>query len=106
MKQSTLVKKDPKIHRNGQGGVQSVQRALYLLEVFLEHGPEIGLSRIAELLNLNKATAYRLLSTLESRGYVKRNPGTRKYSLGIKVFELGFYFQSQMEIRRTGLPYL
>lgn len=106
MKPLKSLKKDPTIHRNGQGGVQSVQRALDLLEVFLEHGSEIGLSRIAGLLNLNKATAYRLLSTLEDRGYVRRNPISRKYTLGIKVFELGYYFQSQLEVRRTGLSYL
>jgi IclR family transcriptional regulator, KDG regulon repressor len=106
MKQITNTESKSKYIKNGTGGVQSVQRALDLLEVFLKHGPEIGLSRIAELLELNKATAYRLLSTLEQRGFVKRSPGSRKYALGIKVFELGYYFQSQMEVRRIGLPYL
>jgi DNA-binding IclR family transcriptional regulator len=106
MKQATKdVNKSQRI-KNGSGGVQSVQRALDLLEVFLYHGPEIGLSRIAELLSLNKATAYRLLSTLEERGFIKRSPGSRKYTLGVKVFELGYYFQSQMGVRRAGLPYL
>jgi DNA-binding IclR family transcriptional regulator len=106
MKQITKAEKKSRSNKNGSGGVQSVQRAMDLLEVFLEHGPNIGLSRIAELLKLNKATAYRLLSTLEERGFVRRPPDSRKYSLGVKVFELGYYFQSQMEARRTGLPYL
>lgn len=106
MKQITNSTNNSKYIKNGSGGVQSVQRALDLLEVFLVHGPEIGLSQIAELLNMNKATAYRLLSTLEERGFVRRSHGSRKYTLGVKVFELGYYFQSQLEMRQVGLPYL
>jgi IclR family transcriptional regulator, KDG regulon repressor len=106
MKQIAETDGKAKYTRSSTGSVQSVQRALDLLEVFLEHGPEIGLSRIAKLLNLNKATAYRLLSNLEERGFIRRSPGSRKYTLGVKVFELGYYFQSQMGIRQAGLPYL
>jgi DNA-binding IclR family transcriptional regulator len=76
------------------------------LEAFPKYGPEIGLSRIAGLLHLNKATAYRLLSTLEERGYVERSPETRKYRLGMRTFELGSYFQSQLEVRRIALTHL
>jgi IclR family transcriptional regulator, KDG regulon repressor len=89
-----------------QGGVQSVRRALDLLEAFPKYGPEIGLTRIASLLEMNKATAYRLLSTLEERGYVERSPESRKYRLGVRAFELGSYFQSQLELRRTALPFM
>lgn len=87
-------------------GVQSVARALDLLEAFPKYGPEIGLSRMAALINLNKATAYRLLTTLEERGYVERSPEDRKYRLGVRAFELGAYFQNQLEVRRDALPHL
>lgn len=96
---STLV-------REAQSGVQSVGRALDLLEAFPKYGPELGLTRIASLLQMNKATAYRLLSTLEERGYVERSPETRKYRLGVRAFELGSYFQSQLEVRRIALPFM
>ena len=66
--------------------VQSLARALDLLEAFPRLGPEIGLSRIAAELGLSKATAYRLLSTLEERGYVERSPGSRDYRLGLRAF--------------------
>jgi IclR family acetate operon transcriptional repressor len=92
--------------RPGQGGVQSLARALDLLEAFPEFGPELGLTRIAGLAQINKATAYRLLSTLEERGYVERSQETRKYRLGRRLFELGSYFQNQLEIRRVALAYL
>jgi DNA-binding IclR family transcriptional regulator len=89
-----------------RGGVQSVQRTLDLLEAFPMHGPEIGLSQMATLLKMSKATVYRLLSNLEQRGYVVRSAANRKYRLGFKVFELGSYFQNQLEVRRMGLHFL
>jgi DNA-binding IclR family transcriptional regulator len=84
--------------------VQSVSRALDLLEAFPRFGPEIGLTSIAEYNNLHKATAYRLLSTLEARGYIERSPDGRKYRLGVRTLELGAYFQSQLDVRRLALP--
>ena len=87
-------------------GVQSVWRALDLLEAFPAHGPELGLTSIASYLKMNKATAHRLLATLEARGYVERSLDGRKYRLGVRAFELGAYFQSQLDIRRLALPYM
>ncbi len=86
--------------------VQSLSRALDILEAFPRFGPEIGLSRLASLLNLNKATAYRLLSTLEERGYVERSPDSRDYRLAVRTFELGWYYRNTLEVRRIALPYL
>jgi DNA-binding IclR family transcriptional regulator len=91
---------------DGKPGVQSVQRALDLLEAFPRFGPEIGLTQMAGLLKMNKATVYRLLSNLEERGFVVKSAATRKYRLGVKVFELGSYFQNQLEVRRMGLHFL
>lgn len=88
------------------GGVQSVSRALDLLEAFLDHGPELGLTRIATLLSMNKATAHRLLATLETRGYVQHSEANHRYSLGVRLFELGAHFQNQLDIRRAALPEL
>ena len=103
-----MVEAQPKkrpIHQL-ESGLQSVSRALDLLDIFLAHGPEIGLSDLAALLHMNKATAHRLLATLEPRGYVQRSLGTRKYGLGVRLFELGAQFQNQLDIRRAASPEL
>jgi IclR family acetate operon transcriptional repressor len=98
----------PSFHQQEQqsnsGSVKSVWRALDLLEAFPKHGPELGLTKIASLLKLNKATAYRLLATLEERGYIERALENRKYRLGVRAFELGLYFQNQLEVRKLALP--
>ncbi|MBN1148210.1 MAG: IclR family transcriptional regulator [Anaerolineales bacterium] len=92
--------------RSDSQPVQSVWRALDVLEAFPKSGPEIGLTALAERLDLNKATAYRLLATLENRGYIERAPDGRKYRLGARTLELGAYFQSQLDVRRLALPYM
>jgi IclR family KDG regulon transcriptional repressor len=84
--------------------VQSVGRALNLLDVFLTHRSEVGLKELAASCGMNKATAHRLLKTLESRGYVKKSLEYQKYSLGVRVFELGALYQNQLNIRRSAMP--
>lgn len=84
--------------------VQSVGRALNLLDVFLTHRSEVSLTELAVSCGMNKATAHRLLKTLESRGYVQKSLEYQKYSLGVRVFELGAVFQNQLDIRRAAMP--
>jgi DNA-binding IclR family transcriptional regulator len=106
MKQSIPLVSEQSPPQTETHSVQSVWRALDLLEAFPAIGPELGLTSIASYLNMNKATAHRLLATLEARGYVERTADRRKYHLGVRAFELGAYFQSQLDVRRMALPYL
>lgn len=106
VKQSPVQTLSRVSRRSNPEGVQSVERALDLLEVFPRFGREIGLTAIASQAGVNKATAYRLLTTLERRGYIERAPDGRKYRLGVRLFELGAYYQSQIDVRRMALPYL
>jgi IclR family acetate operon transcriptional repressor len=84
----------------------SLQRALDLLEVFLSQNSEVGLAQLAAATRMSRATAHRLLTTLEARRYLQRDRETRKYSLGVRVFDLGARFQHQLDIRRAALPEL
>ncbi len=67
-----------------EGGVQSVERALDILEVLGRSGSELGVSEIGAATGLAAGTVHRLLGTLVSRDYVRRDERTRKYSLGLK----------------------
>ena len=68
--------------------VQSVERALCILEIVADHDG-ISLTEISKLSQLNKATVHRLLSTLISLGYVEQNSKTGHYGLTFKLFQLG-----------------
>jgi IclR family KDG regulon transcriptional repressor len=67
--------------------VRAVERALEILLCFV-HQSQLGMMEIAERTGLNKSTVFRLLATLESKGFVKRDPRTEKYELGFRIWEL------------------
>ena len=71
------------------GGVQSVTRALELLEVLSSSPAGIGVIDVAAETGLPQATVHRLLSTLAGQGFVRQDPVTRKYVLGSKLLRLG-----------------
>lgn len=77
------------MNKKSYPGTQSVQRAMSLLNAFTDAHPERGLSDLAETLNLNKTTAYRLLSALEIEGMVIRDDNTGGYRLGPGAIILG-----------------
>ena len=53
-------------------GVQSVERALDIIEAIASNKSSAVLTEIAEKSGLHKSTAYRIISTLLKRGYLKK----------------------------------
>lgn len=88
------------------GFIQSVDRALSILESFTQERPEAGVSDIARTLHLNKSTAFGLLSTLERRGYVEQNPDNGRYRLGLKTIEIGTTKLAGFTLTRVAHPVL
>mgnify|MGYP001031644445 FL=1 len=72
---------------DGKTTVRAVDRALDLLLCFVEE-TDLGLTELAARAGLHKSTALRLLSSLERKGFVIRNPVTDKYRLGYRILEL------------------
>ncbi len=68
--------------------VQSVDRALDVLEALVDQGGEAGLSEIATRTGLPYGTIHRLLQTLLARGYV-RQESDRRYALGGALVRVG-----------------
>lgn len=81
------VAKKSSTQSNGTG-VQSLERALDILELLGGSEGELGVTEIGPAVGLPNGTAHRLLATLTRRGYARQNPETRKYNLGIKAFAL------------------
>ncbi len=73
--------------QRGAGGVQSLERAFGILETMADAGGIIGLSQLAEKVNLPLATIHRLVRTLVDLGYVRQEP-SRQYSLGPRLMRL------------------
>ncbi len=89
---------DPK---NSIYKVQALERALDILDCFSFQNRELSLSDVVQCTGLNKTTAKRLISNLESRGYVRQNPQTKTFQLGMRLFELGGIVFSSFSLRRA-----
>lgn len=86
--------------------IEALSRGLEILSLFSAERPALSLSQIVELLQLNKSTVYRVLSTLEATGYLEQDLATRLYRPGLKVLQLGFTAISTLELRQVARPYL
>ncbi|WP_206439831.1 IclR family transcriptional regulator [Streptomyces scabichelini] len=67
--------------------VQSVDRAVSILQVLAKRGPS-GVTEIADELAIHKSTVFRLLATLESRGMVEQDTERGRYRIGYTMVEL------------------
>jgi DNA-binding IclR family transcriptional regulator len=69
--------------------LESADRVLRVLEVFHPNERDLSLSEIADRLTLPRSSVHRLLAALLTHGFVERDPTTRRYRLGIRLFEIG-----------------
>jgi DNA-binding IclR family transcriptional regulator len=86
--------------------IQSVSHALDILESFTKTEDELGVTELSKRLGLHKNNVFRLLATLEHRGYIEQNRTTENYRLGPKTLQLGSIFIEQRECRRQARPVL
>ncbi|MBN9453326.1 MAG: IclR family transcriptional regulator [Bosea sp.] len=86
--------------------VRSVEKALKVLDVFVRCGHSLSLTALAAELGVDKSTAQRFSHTLERLGYLKRNPATKHFDLGIKVLDLGYGFLHANTLLNRAMPYL
>lgn len=86
--------------------IQSVSHALDVLEELSKAAGEIGVTELSKRLKLHKNNVFRLLATLELRGYVDQNSDTEDYRLGVKSLQLGQAYLTQSNLAARALPIL
>ncbi len=84
--------------------VQSVERALLLLEILSEVGKPVSLSELTEKASLNISTVHRLLHTLMSSHFVEQDLNNGKYRLGLRMFEIGSKALYNLDVRQVAKP--
>ena len=85
------------------GGVQSVDRALRILEILARSG-ESGVTEIALALDVHKSTAFRLVATLEQHGLVEQVEGRGKYRLGVGLLRLAGATSARLDVVQESRP--
>ncbi len=94
------------VKKRTNGGVQSVTRALRLIDALGESRGEVGIADLSKRVGLHLSTAHRLLTTLIQQGYCRQNPETGRYALGPKLFHLGDVCLGQIDLRQMARPFL
>ncbi|MER5549682.1 IclR family transcriptional regulator [Streptomyces sp. NPDC002589] len=83
------------------GGVQSVDRAVSVLEILAQRG-EAGVSEVAAEIDVHKSTAFRLLGALEARGLVEQTAERGKYRLGFGIVRLAGAVTGRLDVTQQG----
>ncbi|MCL1917829.1 MAG: IclR family transcriptional regulator [Peptococcaceae bacterium] len=84
--------------------VQSVARALQLLEMLADESQDLTLTEIADRLGWPKSTVHGILATLREYRFVDQSVQNGRYRLGVRLFEFGHKVARNWEIREVALP--
>lgn len=86
--------------------IQSLDRALNILDILADRDGPIALTELANEMGLDSSTVYRLVATLRAHGYAQQDERDRRYSLGPKAIELGQKALGKFTLRSKGSPFV
>lgn len=90
-----------------RGGIQSLERAAALLDAVAASGPAgIGLADLSERVGLHTSTAFHLVKTLESLGFLTRRGDSKRYRIGSRLFVLAAGALDESALLTLGTPIL
>ncbi|WP_432852453.1 IclR family transcriptional regulator [Amycolatopsis sp. CA-161197] len=89
-----------------QPPVQSLSKALDVLEAFSFERPELALGELSAAVGLPKSTVHKVARTLVDRGYLVQDPETRRYRLGLSTWHLGSVAIAPLDVRTAAAGHL
>lgn len=92
--------------RSEPRGASVIVNVLDVLRCFTVQQPIVGVTEIAEQVNLHKSSVSRILSTLEQERVVERDEQTRKYRLGLGLIAIAGPLLANLDVRRVAYPIL
>lgn len=93
--------RDPNIYR-----VRVMERAMHVLDCFDDEHPERGVTEIAQMVGLHKATTHRIIVSLMNGGFLEKAPDGERYRLGLRLAELGMAAIRSLDFRREAIPHM
>jgi IclR family acetate operon transcriptional repressor len=85
---------------------ESVRKATEVLIALAESERHLSARELAELIDVPKSTAQRLLQALEPSGLVRQDLATRRYGLGPRTLTLGMSFLERVDVRSEARPHM
>jgi IclR family transcriptional regulator, KDG regulon repressor len=89
--------------RTSRNRVQSVDRALSILQAFTEQDTSLGISELSRRTGLSKPVVFRITQTMSDRGFIEQDPETAEYRIGLRAFEVGALYYSHMTLERRAI---
>lgn len=97
----------PSVPKGGQaGGVQSLVRALSILDALAENGEGLTLTALAKTVGLPVSSAHRLLTTLQRQRFVRFEPAAMSWRVGVQAFVVGNAFARSRDVVASAMPYM
>lgn len=88
------------------GEMQSLSRAIAILDCFTVENPQLGVREIARQINMSASTVGRLLASLNTLDLLSQDPSSRLYRLGPKVMAYSMVYTVSLDIRASARPML
>lgn len=86
--------------------VKSADRVLQVFELLTDASDGLLLAEIQRALGLPKSSAHALVSTMAARGFVEQDPHTRRYAVGIRLWQAGRSYLNASSLETLALPYM
>lgn len=91
---------------NQQYNAPALEAGLQILERFGNGAERMRLSEIAREIGISRSSAFRLVHTLQTLGYLERDEDTKSYRLGSRVLSLGYAFLASKDVVEVAAPVL
>ncbi|HYN97704.1 MAG TPA: IclR family transcriptional regulator [Pilimelia sp.] len=92
--------------READGGVKSARRTLDILELLTRRQVPLTFTEIADALGFPRSSLHNLLRTLVQSGWAELDPVTRRYALGIRVWQAGNAYLRAVDLAERARPYM
>jgi DNA-binding IclR family transcriptional regulator len=86
--------------------IQSLDRGLQLLEYIGHSGKPLSLADLEGVIEVDRSTIHRLLSTMIERGYIQQDQESKRYSIGLKVLQLSRFAIDNIPLRKVAKSFL
>ena len=92
--------------KNSNSQLNTVGKAVAIIETLRMAGRPLSIKEIAETLGLNKSSLHHHIKTLNENGYLQQDGESRKYDIGLNLVRVGQAYLQRLNVRERGHYYL
>lgn len=86
--------------------IKSLRNCFRILSLFNRLHPKLDADEISQLINIPKSSVYRYLNTLIQESILEYDSTMKRYSLGLKIYQLGATAYRELDLRKIAIPFM